>query len=78
MLSENDRRLDLWIERSIAIHPIHPRQPEPSYAELRAIPDWLRTDKFVTARLTVDELLQLAEQAIQTANILRQIEREGR
>jgi hypothetical protein len=64
----------------ISIHVEHPRQPEPSYARLYAMPAWLKGDLLVYGNLTEDDCFRIAEQALRAGNTLRRLrmEREAR
>lgn len=46
----------------VAVGPVHPGRGVPSYIELRAIPGWLKSDYYATARLTPEQAVLLIEQ----------------
>jgi hypothetical protein len=48
--------------RAVRVGPVHPGRGEPSYIELVALPAWLKSDQYVTARLTPAEAILLIEQ----------------
>lgn len=48
--------------QGIVVSPVHNREGRPSYIELRALPEWIKGDWYVTAVLTPAEAIRLIEQ----------------
>ena len=59
--------------RQLRVSPHHPRRPEPSRIELMLMPTDRKTDRVDVYTITETQALELAEQAMTSVRILRDL-----